>query len=153
MSSYVHQGPPASNASQFGPPTANDHLRESMHGSINWKERQMFNSYADPGPDIVERRWPFLWSFLAAMAASAALWLAIIWALGWLSVANAAERDPERPWVVWLVDADKPWLNPRNNLPATATGPHACNISRTEITKALPSGTRLSCLKKPTRGE
>ena len=107
----------------------------------------MFNSYADPGPDIVERRWPWPRAALFIVVICLGAYM-LIW-----GVANAAERDLERPWVVWLVDADKPWLNPRNNLPATATGPHACNISLTEITKAVPSGTRLSCLKKPTRGE
>lgn len=136
------QGPPASNASHhYGPPTANDHLRESMHGSINWKERQIEGP--PPSPSRTSRnvaRW------VVVMVIGGIL-------LGMFAAARTAERDPERPWVVWLVDADKPWLNPRNNLPATATGPHACNISLTEITKALPSGTRLSYLKKPTRGE
>jgi len=50
----------------YGPPTAREHLGASMQNSIEWKERQMVNDYADPGPDIVAPRtygwliWPAL---------------------------------------------------------------------------------------------
>ena len=58
--SMTHSSLPGSAASaashplHYGPPTANEHLRLSMHGSINWRP-QFYNDYDECGPSIISR--------------------------------------------------------------------------------------------------
>lgn len=56
----------------------------------------------------------------------------------------AAELPTERTWVVWDVNAGRPWTSPKGYR-ATATGPTACSLALQEVSTASPSGTRLTC--------
>ncbi len=91
-------------------------------------------------PDPIRRSYKLmLWVVLAFLI------------LGGISIARAvfaAENPPPRVWVVWDLDADKPWLSKKTGLPATATGPTACSMSLHEVSKAAPSGSRLACRQR-----
>ncbi len=90
-------------------------------------------------------RWPF-----AVTAIGAALFC-----LGYLAgSAKAAEIDPPRTWQVFDVGANRPWVSGKTGLPATATGPTACNLALHEVAIASPKGTRLACVRvNSSKGE
>lgn len=127
-----------------------ENLREAMRRSTDprWVERQLCNDYDDPGEDIIISPKPWRWLMpltLGLIVGGILLSLALI-VLAVRSV-QAAEKPTERAWIVWNVGADAPWLS-KKGLPATATGPTACNLSLHEVSKASPSGTRLACKQR-----
>jgi len=87
-------------------------------------------------PDVTPARWP---SLLAGIMVGIGL-TCIAWS------AFGAEQPTERTWVVWLVDADKPWTSAKG-YQATATVEEACRLAMHEVTGAVPTGTRLKCRK------
>lgn len=86
---------------------------------------------------IIERRWPLWLALPAAMLAGAAMWLGILWALGWLAVANASE--PPRRWVIWDAATNKQFH------PHQFTSATACNTDIGGIKD--DGGKRLSCVR------
>jgi hypothetical protein len=119
----------------YGPPTAREHLRQSMHGSINYANRAPL--CCDGEVETVHEIRPTpVWRIVGAFLLAAALAVIAI------SVARASE--PPRTWQVWNETTDRPWLS-KTGQPATATGPTACNLSLWEVAKAAQDGTRLSC--------
>lgn len=83
-------------------------------------------------------RWPVVISIALGIAC-----LTVAAVIG-PSIAKAAEHPTERIWIVWDMDADKPWTSTKG-YQATATGPTACNLSLHEAAIASPKGTRLAC--------
>jgi hypothetical protein len=119
----------------YGPPTANEHLRQSIHGSINYANRAPLCCCDGVETAHEITPWP-VWKKVVVVVLAAALVVIAI------SVARASE--PPRTWQVWNETTNRPWLSKKGE-PATATGPTACNLSLWEVAKAAQDGTRLSC--------
>lgn len=92
--------------------------------------------------EMEPRRVPFAVTVIAAMAGGAALWLAILWVLGWLAVANAAES---RTWVIWDTAANEQYH------PHVFTSPTACMTDIAGVKDG--TGKRLACVKITKEGE
>lgn len=122
--------------------TATGGLHDAVTTSKNWQERQMFNDYAEQGPDVVARRPIPVWRIVAAFILAAALAVIVI------SVARAAERN--QSWDVFafrdgrLLQADAP-----NIVPVQSAGPfqskRECVDIGIQTARIRDSGWRLSC--------
>lgn len=88
--------------------TSQDFVNSATEAQMKLHADVRRDEWPDPGEDIIERRVPFLVALVGWMIAGAAMWLAIMWALGWLAAANAAEREP-RVWQMWAAGSDKPF--------------------------------------------
>jgi len=110
-------------------------LHAAMRRSTDprWVERQL-----SPPIIVVKPSRIGWWAIVAVVVVSIVL--------AGIGIARASE--PPRDWVVFNLSAGSPWINPKTGLPATSTGATACSMALREVSTAVPSGTRLSCIRK-----
>lgn len=120
----------------YGPPTAQEHLRQSMHGSIAYINRAPL--CCPEGVEIVDEVKPTpAWRIVGAFVLAAALAVIAI------SVARAAEP---RLWMIWDVVNDRPFH------PHKFVSPTACMTDIGHVKD--DGGKKLACVRiNATKGE
>jgi hypothetical protein len=118
----------------YGPPTAQEHLRQSNQGSINYINRAPM--CCSEGIETVEEVKPTpVWKIVGGFVLAAALVVCVI------SVARAAEPPKGVAFVIWNETTDS------QAHVHQFTSPTACNTDLGGVAKTMPDGSRLSCRK------